>query len=59
MIRPLAAQPKWSRLGAQRVQGMPHEIRVLFVKAMGKATTIDELPEPYRAYLVEGYFPSK
>lgn len=56
---PLSQQPKWSRLAATRVQNMSLDVRTKFVNAMEAVTTIDDLEEPYKGYLLDGYTPSK
>jgi hypothetical protein len=48
-----------SRRMAKVVQNMPLEVRNRFIEAVKLASSEDQILEPYRSYLKNGYKPDK
>lgn len=52
-------EPKLSRRMAKVVQTMPPEIKYRFIEMVELASSEDQILEPYRSYLKNGYKPDK
>lgn len=53
----LLIQPKSSRRAAKVIQPIPMSERDSFIEALKNATTVEDLPEPYKGYMKHGYKP--
>lgn len=52
-------EPKLSRRMARVVQMMPLQVKYRFIEAVQLASSEDQILEPYRSYLKNGYKPDK
>lgn len=52
-------EPAISRRMAKIVQNMPPEVKYRFIDAVEMASGEDQILEPYRSYLKNGYKPDK
>lgn len=52
-------EPDLSRRMAKVVQNMPLEVKYRFIEAVKTASSEDQMLEPFRSYLKNGYKPDK